>query len=348
MVHYGFCDYTTSQGLEHKPLVRAWNKIDLIPDRKEYWKYEATRAPSTVAVSCVTGEGLSELTRALQQAVCSQMEEVACLIPYSHTSLLHTLHGLGSLSEVLYQDEGVFVRGRLPAFLVNQVNTLSQETLTKFNSDAKVTQGQLQQSGTEEEAYYYESELSMFAQQVTGSGDGSIELEEMVCMEEGVNTNSHSELEYFDWTGLAKGRHSATARLSEYTKSSAVQSFAAASFQTVGTAATPNVLGTPASAKAKKETGSKHTRSKRNEVQKSDGAASSPQPSISSQGPIPAAQMREELARHLRFQSEQQQQPVGVSTRKAQEIEEYDLEKHGLCEDGLLDFDAGEYGHHSQ
>ena len=52
------------------------------------------------------GEGMSDLTHALQQAICSTMEDIACVIPYTYTSLLNTLHSLGSLSEVLYQDDG--------------------------------------------------------------------------------------------------------------------------------------------------------------------------------------------------------------------------------------------------
>ena len=52
---------------------------------------------------------MSDLTNALQQAICSTMEDIACVIPYTYTSLLNTLHSLGSLSEVLYQDDGAYV-----------------------------------------------------------------------------------------------------------------------------------------------------------------------------------------------------------------------------------------------
>ena len=61
---------------------------------------------SIYSTLCYTGEGMSDLTHALQQAICSTMEDIACVIPYTYTSLLNTLHSLGSLSEVLYQDDG--------------------------------------------------------------------------------------------------------------------------------------------------------------------------------------------------------------------------------------------------
>ena len=35
------------------------------------------------------------------------MEDIACVIPYTHTNILSSLHKLGSLSEVLYNDDGM-------------------------------------------------------------------------------------------------------------------------------------------------------------------------------------------------------------------------------------------------
>ncbi len=56
-----------AMGLQHKPVLRVWNKIDLIPDRREFLKYEATKHNNTVAISCLSGEGMDTLAVHLQQ-----------------------------------------------------------------------------------------------------------------------------------------------------------------------------------------------------------------------------------------------------------------------------------------
>ena len=73
-------------------------------------------------MSAVTAEGSKELMKAMESALSSQMEYISCTISYNHVTLLSTVHNLGILDEVQYLDEGVFVRGKVPLFLKEQIN----------------------------------------------------------------------------------------------------------------------------------------------------------------------------------------------------------------------------------
>jgi len=115
-------------GLQDKPVVTLWNKIDLMPDRAEYFKLEASKRPQTIAVSAVTGEGISNLMPALETALASNMDYIGTTIPYNDgtTSLIDSLHNLGILDEVVYLEEGIYVRGKVPLFLRDHIISLTE------------------------------------------------------------------------------------------------------------------------------------------------------------------------------------------------------------------------------
>lgn len=72
-------------------------------------------------MSAATGEGLGDLARALQAAIVSQMDYISAVLSYEHATVLAELYSLGALDEVTYQDDGIFIRGRVPSFLKDQV-----------------------------------------------------------------------------------------------------------------------------------------------------------------------------------------------------------------------------------
>ena len=124
----------SSMGLEDKPVVTIWNKIDTAPGKKEYLKLEASKRSQTVALSSVTGEGFESLKVALEEALSSTMMYVSMTLPYDDNrcrSLLSTIHNLGVLEEVSYNDDGTYIRGFVPEFLQRQI----QEILDGFNED---------------------------------------------------------------------------------------------------------------------------------------------------------------------------------------------------------------------
>lgn len=124
-------------------------------------------------MSAVTQEGTEDLMRAMESALSSQMEYISCTISYDHVTLLSTVHNMGILDEVQYQDEGVFVRGKVPLFLKEQIDNRSQ----------------------------YTEEDTLGVDDIMRDSDY---LDEPFTGEE-----EESDEEEYDWSGLAKGRHSA-------------------------------------------------------------------------------------------------------------------------------------------
>ena len=122
-------------------------------------------------MSAVTTEGSSELLKAMESALSSQMEYISCTISYDHVTLLSTIHNLGILDEVQYLDEGAFVRGKVPLFLKEQIEN----------------RGLYDEEDDEEE--YSDPFGFKLPKSETAAGE--------------------QKDEDFDWSGLAKGRHSA-------------------------------------------------------------------------------------------------------------------------------------------
>lgn len=139
-------------------------------------KLQASKRPQTVAMSSMTREGTADLMTAMEAALSSQMEVISCTISYHDVTLLSTVHNLGILDEVQYLDEGVFVRGKVPLFLKEQIENRSlYDDEVDMDEDADDEDSKRRVSGEE----WTDDEKIM------------------------------SEDDDFDWSGMAKGRHSA-------------------------------------------------------------------------------------------------------------------------------------------
>lgn len=152
----------TDMGLDDKPVITLWNKVDLVPERKEFLKFEAKKRGQTVAVSASTGEGMDQLKSVLQETLSAQMEPIALTLSGHEASfggaggegelsssssggggedwrglfqeeegglqsrrdsLISAMHDLGVIEEVHYGDDGVYVRGLVPTFLREQIDS---------------------------------------------------------------------------------------------------------------------------------------------------------------------------------------------------------------------------------
>jgi GTP-binding protein HflX len=85
-------------------LIEVWNKADLLnPDERARLAHEAARreAPALI-VSAVTGEGLDELTRFIEDRVNAAHRTVETILTASEGALVHWLHEEG---EVLSREE---------------------------------------------------------------------------------------------------------------------------------------------------------------------------------------------------------------------------------------------------
>jgi len=111
----------SDMGLSDKPVVTVWNKIDTVPNRKEFIKYEAKKRGNTVALSATTGEGFDDLLNTLENVLSSKMEFISMNIPYDQNTIMNSIHNLGSIEEIQYLDDGMFVRAHIPKFLYEQL-----------------------------------------------------------------------------------------------------------------------------------------------------------------------------------------------------------------------------------
>lgn len=115
----------SNMGLSDKPVITIWNKIDAIPGKKEFLKFEAAKRAQTVALSAKTGEGMDSLIRTLETTLSSQMVPIECFLPYeAGSSLLDTLHRVSVLDEVKFMDREIFIKGRVPVFLRDQMRKM--------------------------------------------------------------------------------------------------------------------------------------------------------------------------------------------------------------------------------
>lgn len=114
----------TDMGLSDKPIVTLWNKIDKLdkdPVKRDFFITEASKRPQTVTISAITGEGLSDLVTVLEDVIASTLEPLSGYVTFEQLS---TIHKLGRIDELSYDDDGVYVRGRIPLFLKKQFESV--------------------------------------------------------------------------------------------------------------------------------------------------------------------------------------------------------------------------------
>jgi len=113
----------TDIGASDKPIVRVWNKIDLLdPADAEYLRYEAAMSSHTVAVSALNGDGMSDMVACVEDALAELLVPIEVLIPYSKGDELNNVHEQGNVEMVDYREEGVLVRARVPESVANRLD----------------------------------------------------------------------------------------------------------------------------------------------------------------------------------------------------------------------------------
>jgi GTP-binding protein HflX len=73
----------------------------------------ADRHPGSVVISAHTGEGVTELLRAVADRVRALTDVVELLVPYDRGDLLAAVHREGEVLSEAHEDGGVRVRARL-------------------------------------------------------------------------------------------------------------------------------------------------------------------------------------------------------------------------------------------
>jgi GTP-binding protein HflX len=110
----------------HKPRVIVYNKIDLTPDGPEPIIPRSERR--AIALSALTGEGLSELKEELSRVLGDLWVEVDVALPYSAGELLARVRQRGSV-HVDYRDADVRVKGRVSPPLAAELQAANRSWL---------------------------------------------------------------------------------------------------------------------------------------------------------------------------------------------------------------------------
>jgi GTP-binding protein HflX len=106
-------DVLAEIGAGDRPRLLALNKVDLLSEDER--RALSFRHPRAVQVSAATGEGLEELSEAIEARFLSSLRPMELLVPYGEGGRLSELHDLAG--EMSREDtaDGVRVRARVPA-----------------------------------------------------------------------------------------------------------------------------------------------------------------------------------------------------------------------------------------
>lgn len=109
-----FTVYETLRALEvkDKPVITVFNKQDKAEAGQIIRDFQADY---TVKISAKTGEGIEELLSAVETALREQKVAVEGLYDYKDTAKIQLIRRYGELSEEEYREDGIFVRGYVPA-----------------------------------------------------------------------------------------------------------------------------------------------------------------------------------------------------------------------------------------
>ena len=105
-------------GAGERPRLLALNKIDLLDDERR--RELSFRFPQAVQVSGASGEGLDELRHAIEGRFVAGLRPMELLVPYEEGGSLSELHELAGELEREDTAEGVRVRARVPAAVVQR------------------------------------------------------------------------------------------------------------------------------------------------------------------------------------------------------------------------------------
>src|SRR5690606_34616143 len=92
---------------DQQRVLEVWNKIDQLDesDRDRLLRDEANQTPP-VAVSAITGEGLPDLLRIIEERISGKLEEVEINLSAEQGSLINWVYENGQVVAREYHDDG--------------------------------------------------------------------------------------------------------------------------------------------------------------------------------------------------------------------------------------------------
>ncbi len=105
-------------GIKDKPVITLWNKQDAVTQEQRMRDFRADRS---IPVSAVTGEGLEELKRVLDQILYADQIRISRCYPYDQAGKVALIRKYGRLLEEEYTDEGIRVVALVPPQIYGNV-----------------------------------------------------------------------------------------------------------------------------------------------------------------------------------------------------------------------------------
>jgi GTP-binding protein HflX len=102
---------------DHIPILTVLNKIDILtnPDRA---RQALADFPSAVAISAMTGEGISEFLEKVNDHLYENFIPIVVDLPYQDGGLITLFHQQGQVERLEHFSGGVEIRGRIPGRLL--------------------------------------------------------------------------------------------------------------------------------------------------------------------------------------------------------------------------------------
>jgi GTP-binding protein HflX len=108
-----------------KQTLIVFNKIDNLENRELAETY-VSRFPDSVAISARTGEGVSKLVSALQEALSSWRLRLQFRLPAKESALIAEIHRVGHVLELRYEDENALIVAHVPPHLEAKLAPFSE------------------------------------------------------------------------------------------------------------------------------------------------------------------------------------------------------------------------------
>ena len=104
-------------GIKDKPIITAFNKMDLLDKSEDDIFYRDENANKVVLISARTGEGIQEISSAISDILREGRVYIEELIPYTEKQRLSRIRKYGQIISEEYQEDGVLVKAYVPKSL---------------------------------------------------------------------------------------------------------------------------------------------------------------------------------------------------------------------------------------
>jgi GTPase len=127
---------------DHIPVLSVLNKIDQLSDPAKARQTLET-FPNATAISALTGEGIGDLLKAINELLYDTYVDVTLRLPYQQGQLISLFHESGQVEQIEHGRGGVMIHGKLPIRYLARFQSFqtSAEALEEAENDDRLGTG---------------------------------------------------------------------------------------------------------------------------------------------------------------------------------------------------------------